>query len=187
MDPVTRVAGRAVPLDRSDVDTDQIIPARGMKRVERTGYAAGLFEKWRRDPAFVLNDPAYRSAPILVSGPNFGCGSSREHAPWALRDHGFRAIIAPGFADIFRGNLPNSGLVPVQAAPAVVAALLAAVTADPATRPSPPTSAPARPGCRPAAPGIERVRNGGSQPGVLAEPMIASVRPPGRARRAGVP
>ncbi|MEU6744887.1 3-isopropylmalate dehydratase small subunit [Spirillospora sp. NPDC046719] len=133
MEPVTRVAGRAVPLDRSDVDTDQIIPARWMKRVERTGYAAGLFEKWRRDPAFVLNDPAYRGAPILVSGPNFGCGSSREHAPWALRDHGFRAIIAPSFADIFRGNLPNSGLVPVQAAPAVVAALLAAVTADSAT------------------------------------------------------
>jgi 3-isopropylmalate/(R)-2-methylmalate dehydratase small subunit len=133
MEPVTRVAGRAVPLDRSDVDTDQIIPARWMKRVERTGYADGLFEKWRRDPAFVLNDPAYAGASILVSGPNFGCGSSREHAPWALRDFGFRAIIAPSFADIFRGNLPNSGLVPVQAAPDTVSALLAAVTADPAT------------------------------------------------------
>ncbi|QKG24468.1 3-isopropylmalate dehydratase small subunit [Actinomadura verrucosospora] len=133
MDPVTRVTGRAVPLDRSDVDTDQIIPARWMKRVERTGYADGLFEKWRRDQDFVLNDPAYAGASILVSGPNFGCGSSREHAPWALRDYGFRAVVAPSFADIFRGNLPNSGLVPVQAAPDVVSALLAAVTADPAT------------------------------------------------------
>ncbi|MFI0368928.1 3-isopropylmalate dehydratase small subunit [Actinomadura sp. 1N219] len=133
MEPVTRVAGRAVPLDRGDVDTDQIIPAHWMKRVERTGYEDGLFEKWRRDPGFVLNRPEYRGASILVSGPNFGCGSSREHAPWALRDYGFRAIVAPGFADIFRGNLPNSGLVPVQAAPDVVRALLAAAADDPAT------------------------------------------------------
>ncbi|NEA29948.1 3-isopropylmalate dehydratase small subunit [Actinomadura bangladeshensis] len=133
MEPVTVVTGRAVPLDRGDVDTDQIIPARWMKRVERTGYADGLFEKWRRDPDFVLNRPEYRGGTILVGGPNFGCGSSREHAPWALRDYGFRAIVAPGFADIFRGNLPNSGLVPVQVAPEIAAALLAAATADPAT------------------------------------------------------
>ncbi|MEV4673041.1 3-isopropylmalate dehydratase small subunit [Actinomadura sp. NPDC049382] len=133
MEPVTVVTGRAVPLDRGDVDTDQIIPARWMKRVERTGYADGLFEKWRRDPDFVLNRPEYHGGTILVSGPNFGCGSSREHAPWALRDYGFRAIVAPGFADIFRGNLPSSGLVPVQVAPEIAAALLAAATADPAT------------------------------------------------------
>ncbi len=133
MEPVTVVTGRAVPLDRGDVDTDQIIPARWMKRVERTGYADGLFEKWRRDPDFVLNRPEYRGGTILNSGPNFGCGSSREHAPWALRDYGFRAIVAPGFADIFRGNLPNSGLVPVRVAPEIAAALLAAATADPAT------------------------------------------------------
>lgn len=133
MEPVTVVTGRAVPLDRGDVDTDQIIPARWMKRVERTGYADGLFEKWRRDPDFVLNRPEYRGGAILISGPNFGCGSSREHAPWALRDYGFRAIVAPGFADIFRGNLPSSGLVPVQVAPEIAAALLAAATADPAT------------------------------------------------------
>lgn len=133
MEPVTVVTGRAVPLDRGDVDTDQIIPARWMKRVERTGYADGLFEKWRRDPDFVLNRPEYRGGTILISGPNFGCGSSREHAPWALRDYGFRAIVGPGFADIFRGNLPNSGLVPVQVAPEIAAALLAAATADPAT------------------------------------------------------
>ncbi len=133
MEPVTVVTGRAVPLDRGDVDTDQIIPARWMKRVERTGYADGLFEKWRRDPDFVLNRPEYRGGTILISGPNFGCGSSREHAPWALRDYGFRAIVAPGFADIFRGNLPSSGLVPVQVAPEIAAALLAAATADPAT------------------------------------------------------
>lgn len=133
MEPVTVVTGRAVPLDRGDVDTDQIIPARWMKRVERTGYADGLFEKWRRDPDFVLNRPEYRGGTILVGGPNFGCGSSREHAPWALRDYGFRAVVAPGFADIFRGNLPNSGLVPVQVAPEIAAALIAAATADPAT------------------------------------------------------
>ncbi|MFC6884575.1 MULTISPECIES: 3-isopropylmalate dehydratase small subunit [Actinomadura] len=132
MDPVTRVTGRAVPLDRGDVDTDQIIPAPWMKRVERTGYADGLFEKWRADPSFVLNRPERSGATILVTGPNFGCGSSREHAPWALRDHGFRAIVAPSFADIFRGNLPNSGLVPAEAAPDVVAALMRATTDDPA-------------------------------------------------------
>src|SRR5438552_545269 len=100
MDPVRRVAGRALPLARANVDTDQIIPSHWLKRLERTGYAAGLFEAWRRDPSFVLNDPRYRGASVLLAGPNFGCGSSREHAVWALRDAGFRAVIAPSFADI---------------------------------------------------------------------------------------
>ncbi|MFC1410912.1 3-isopropylmalate dehydratase small subunit [Streptacidiphilus sp. N1-12] len=131
MDPVTTVSGRAVPLDRSDVDTDQIIPAVWMKKIERTGFEDGLFQKWRRDPEFVLNRPERAGATILVSGPNFGCGSSREHAPWALRDFGFKIVITPGFADIFRNNLPNVGLVPAQADPATVAALLKATTEDP--------------------------------------------------------
>src|SRR5262245_20367802 len=115
MDPVTRITGTAVPLDRSDVDTDQIIPAVWMKKIERTGFEDGLFQKWRRDPQFVLNQPERQDATILVSGPNFGCGSSREHAPWALRDYGFKVVITPGFADIFRNNLPNVGLDPAWA------------------------------------------------------------------------
>ncbi|WP_298446191.1 3-isopropylmalate dehydratase small subunit [Ferrimicrobium sp.] len=113
MEKIEILTGTAVPLDVSDVDTDQIIPAVWMKRIERTGYEDGLFEKWRKDPDFVLNDPARRSASILVSGSNFGCGSSREHAPWALRDWGFKAVVAPSFADIFLNNLPNVGLIPV--------------------------------------------------------------------------
>lgn len=113
MDKVKKLTGTAVPIDASDVDTDQIIPAVWMKRVERTGFEDGLFQTWRRDPSFVLNQPERKGATILVSGPNFGCGSSREHAPWALRDYGFKAVVAPSFADIFRNNLPNVGLVPV--------------------------------------------------------------------------
>jgi 3-isopropylmalate/(R)-2-methylmalate dehydratase small subunit len=131
MDPVTTVRGRAVPLDRSDVDTDQIIPAVWMKKIERVGFEDGLFQKWRRDPEFVLNQPERAGATVLVAGPNFGCGSSREHAPWALRDFGFKVVITPGFADIFRNNLPNVGLVPAQANPEVVRALLRATTEDP--------------------------------------------------------
>ncbi|WP_037912301.1 3-isopropylmalate dehydratase small subunit [Actinacidiphila yeochonensis] len=131
MDPVTRVTGTAVPLDRSDVDTDQLIPAVWMKKTERTGFEDGLFQKWRRDPEFVLNQPERKDATILVSGPNFGCGSSREHAPWALRDYGFKVVVTPGFADIFRNNLPNTGLVPAWADPGTVRALLDATTADP--------------------------------------------------------
>ncbi|WP_037603348.1 3-isopropylmalate dehydratase small subunit [Streptacidiphilus rugosus] len=130
MDPVTRIRGRAVPLDRSDVDTDQIIPAVWMKKIERTGFEDGLFQKWRRDSEFVLNRPERAGATVLVSGPNFGCGSSREHAPWALRDFGFKVVITPGFADIFRNNLPNVGLVPAWADPETVRALLDATTAD---------------------------------------------------------
>lgn len=134
MDKVEILAGTAVPLQASDVDTDQIIPAMWMKRVERTGFEDGLFQKWRRDPEFVLNQPERMGATILVSGPNFGCGSSREHAPWALRDYGFRAVIAPSFADIFRSNLPNVGLVPVTLASEAVDAIMAAVTQDATTQ-----------------------------------------------------
>src|SRR5204862_1228512 len=104
MEPIDVIEGTALPLDRSDVDTDQIVPAEFLKRIERTGFGRYLFAEWRRDPTFVLNDPRYEGAPTLVSGPNFGSGSSREHAAWALEDAGFRAIIAPSFADIFRTN-----------------------------------------------------------------------------------
>ncbi|MEU9012042.1 3-isopropylmalate dehydratase small subunit [Streptomyces sp. NPDC048479] len=130
MEPLIRVTGRGVPLDRPNVDTDQIIPAAWLKNTTRTGYAAGLFEQWRRDPGFVLNRPERAGAAILVGGPNFGCGSSREHAAWALHEWGFRAVIAPGFGDIFRNNMPNAGLVPVWCEPPVAAALMAATTAD---------------------------------------------------------
>ena len=131
MEPVRIVTGRAVPLDRADVDTDQIIPSAWLKRIERTGYAEGLFAAWRKDPTFVLNDARYRSATILVAGDNFGCGSSREHAVWALREYGFRAVIAPRFADIFRANCLRDGLVPVTLDGALVTRLLRAVEADP--------------------------------------------------------
>src|SRR5256714_1968183 len=104
MDPVHQVIGRGVPLDRADVDTDQIIPAAWLKRVERTGFGEGLFEAWRKDPAFPLNDQRFAGAHILVAGANFGTGSSREHAVWALTDYGFRAVVSPRFADIFRTN-----------------------------------------------------------------------------------
>ena len=131
MQPVRTVSGTAVPLDRSDVDTDQIIPAVWLKRVERSGFGAGLFAAWRDDPAFVLNQPQYQGATVLVAGPNFGTGSSREHAVWALEDYGFRAVVSPGFADIFRSNCTKVGLVPVQVDAATGAALLEAVATDP--------------------------------------------------------
>ncbi len=134
MDPVRIVEGTALPLDRSDVDTDQIIPAQYLKRVERTGFGPFLFDEWRRDPSFVMNDPRYDGASILIAGPNFGCGSSREHAPWALEDAGFRAIVAPSFADIFRNNCTKIGLLPVELAAESVRALMDAVLDDPATR-----------------------------------------------------
>jgi 3-isopropylmalate/(R)-2-methylmalate dehydratase small subunit len=130
---VRRVMGRALPLDRADIDTDQIIPAHWLKRVERTGYGAGLFEAWRRDPAFVLNDPRYAGASILITGPNFGSGSSREHAVWALEESGFRAVIAPRLADIFRANCLKSGLVPVEVEPDAAAKLLRLAESDPRT------------------------------------------------------
>jgi 3-isopropylmalate/(R)-2-methylmalate dehydratase small subunit len=128
---VRRVTGRALPLDRADVDTDQIIPAHWLKRVERTGYGAGLFEAWRRDPSFVMNDPRYAGASILIAGANFGSGSSREHAVWALDESGFRAVIAPRLADIFRANCLKSGVVPVELAAATVETLLRRVESDP--------------------------------------------------------
>jgi 3-isopropylmalate/(R)-2-methylmalate dehydratase small subunit len=134
MEPVTRIEGTAVPLDRADVDTDQIIPAQYLKRIERTGFGPFLFDEWRKDPDFVLNDPRYQGATILIAGANFGCGSSREHAPWALEDHGFRAIIAPSFADIFRNNCLKIGLLPVTLQDETVRYLMDAVAADPAIR-----------------------------------------------------
>jgi 3-isopropylmalate/(R)-2-methylmalate dehydratase small subunit len=114
MDRFTVHTGTAVPLRRSNVDTDQIIPAAYLKRVTRTGFEDGLFSAWREDPEFVLNDPAYSMASILLAGPEFGTGSSREHAVWALSDWGFRAVIAPRFGDIFRGNALKEGLLPVE-------------------------------------------------------------------------
>jgi 3-isopropylmalate/(R)-2-methylmalate dehydratase small subunit len=111
MEPVRRIVAQAMPLNRADVDTDQIIPAKYLKLVERTGFGRFLFDTWRKDESFVLNDPAYKAAQVLIAGPNFGCGSSREHAPWALQDHGFKAIIAPSFADIFRNNCAKIGLL----------------------------------------------------------------------------
>jgi 3-isopropylmalate/(R)-2-methylmalate dehydratase small subunit len=134
MDAVTTVTGRAVPIDRADIDTDQIIPAVWMKKIERVGYEDGLFQKWRRDPEFVLNRPERKGANILIGGPNFGCGSSREHAPWALRDYGFKVIIAPSFADIHRNNLPNTGLVPAIPAEDVWRKLIDATLADAAAQ-----------------------------------------------------
>lgn len=113
MEKFTAVRGRAIPLNRADVDTDQIIPAKYLKRIERTGFGEFAFEAWRRDPDFVLNNSAYEGAPVLLAGPNFGCGSSREHAPWALEGLGLRAVIAPSFADIFRNNCAKIGLLTV--------------------------------------------------------------------------
>ena len=133
MQPISRIAGRAVPLDRSDVDTDQIIPAQYLKRIERTGFGPFLFDEWRKDPSFVLNDPRFGGATILLAGANFGCGSSREHAPWALQDYGFRAIVAPSFADIFRNNCFKVGLLAVELPAEAVRALMDAVIDDPST------------------------------------------------------
>jgi 3-isopropylmalate/(R)-2-methylmalate dehydratase small subunit len=131
MDAVRVITGTALPVRRSDVDTDQIIPAEWLKRVERTGFGEGLFAAWRKDPTFSINQDEYRDASILLAGPNFGTGSSREHAVWALQDYGFRAVISPRFADIFRNNCTKVGLVPVQVDAAVGEALMAAVEADP--------------------------------------------------------
>jgi 3-isopropylmalate/(R)-2-methylmalate dehydratase small subunit len=131
VEAVRIVQGRAVPLDRSDVDTDQIIPAVWLKRVERTGFGAGLFSAWREDPGFVLNRPEYTGASILVAGPNFGSGSSREHAAWALEDYGFRAVVSSRFADIFRNNALKIGLVPAEVPRDVADALMRAIEADP--------------------------------------------------------
>ncbi len=134
MEPITVIEGTALPVDRSDVDTDQIIPAEYLKRVERTGFGPFLFAEWRKDPDFVINDARYDGASVLIAGENFGCGSSREHAPWAIEDAGFRAVIAPSFADIFRNNCTKIGLLPVELCAESVRALMDAVLDDPTTR-----------------------------------------------------
>ncbi|HWG65230.1 MAG TPA: 3-isopropylmalate dehydratase small subunit [Streptosporangiaceae bacterium] len=134
MDPFTTHTGRAVSLRRSNVDTDQIIPAEYLKRVSRVGFSDGLFAAWRADPEFVLNKPASDGATILIAGPDFGIGSSREHAVWALTDFGFRAVISARFGDIFRNNATKGGLLPVRLSAEVVEALHDVVEANPATQ-----------------------------------------------------
>jgi 3-isopropylmalate/(R)-2-methylmalate dehydratase small subunit len=131
MDKFTTHSGKVMPLRRSDVDTDQIIPAVYLKRVTRTGFEDGLFSAWRDDPAFVVNNPAHAGATILVAGPNFGTGSSRQHAVWALRDFGFKVVIAPAFGDIFRGNALKEGLLPVQLDLKAVEAIWAMAESEP--------------------------------------------------------
>ncbi|MEZ5203775.1 MAG: 3-isopropylmalate dehydratase small subunit [Acidimicrobiales bacterium] len=131
MEAVRIVTGTAVPLDRSDVDTDQIIPSDWLKQVERTGFEKGLFSEWRDDRDFVLNQEQYAGASILVAGPNFGTGSSREHAVWAIQQYGFQAVVSPRFGDIFRNNSTKNGLVPVVVSPEVGEQLLRAIEADP--------------------------------------------------------
>jgi 3-isopropylmalate/(R)-2-methylmalate dehydratase small subunit len=133
MEPIRIIEGTAVALDRSDIDTDQIIPASWLKRVERTGFGVGLFSAWREsEPDFPLNRPERAGASILVAGPNFGVGSSREHAVWALTDYGFRAVVSPRFGDIFRSNATKTGLVPVVVTPEFGEELLRCVECDPA-------------------------------------------------------
>jgi 3-isopropylmalate/(R)-2-methylmalate dehydratase small subunit len=131
MEPIEIIHGTGLPLDRSDVDTDQIIPSDWLKRVERTGFGKGLFSEWRDDPAFVLNHEHHEGANILIAGHNFGTGSSREHAVWAIQDYGFEAVISPRFADIFQNNCTKCGLVPVQVEAETGATLLAAVAESP--------------------------------------------------------
>ena len=134
MEPVSRVSGRMAPLDRADVDTDQIIPKQFLKRIERTGYGPFLFFDWRADGNFVLDKPEHAGASVLVTGANFGCGSSREHAPWALRDFGFKAIIAPSFADIFLANCYKTGLLAVVLPERQVRHLIDLASEDPAAQ-----------------------------------------------------
>jgi len=119
------VRSKALPLNRADVDTDQIIPAKYLKRIERSGFGQFLFDDWRKDPEFILNEGVFQGSRILLAGENFGCGSSREHAPWALEDYGFRALIAPSFADIFRNNCAKIGLLTITLAPEDVQFLMA--------------------------------------------------------------
>ncbi|MCL5047175.1 MAG: 3-isopropylmalate dehydratase small subunit [Firmicutes bacterium] len=131
MKPVVFVTGKALPLERSDVDTDQIIPSEWLKRVERTGFGAGLFSEWRDNPDFVLNQPQFQGANILLAGRNFGTGSSREHAVWALADYGFQAVISSKIADIFKNNSTRSGLVPVEVAEDTAVFLFQSVLSNP--------------------------------------------------------
>ena len=134
MSPVSRVSGRMAPLDRADVDTDQIIPKQFLKRIERTGYGPFLFFDWRASGNFVLDKPEHAGASVLVAGANFGCGSSREHAPWALRDFGFKAIVAPSFADIFLANCYKTGLLAVVLPERQVRHLIDLASEDPAAK-----------------------------------------------------
>jgi 3-isopropylmalate/(R)-2-methylmalate dehydratase small subunit len=134
MEAVSRVSGRMAPLDRADVDTDQIIPKQFLKRIERTGYGPFLFFDWRAGGDFVLDKPEHAGASVLVTGANFGCGSSREHAPWALRDFGFKAIISPSFADIFLANCYKTGLLAVTLPERQVRHLIDLASEDPATQ-----------------------------------------------------
>ena len=133
MKKVDIIKSRITPLDRNDVDTDQIIPAKKKKKIERTGFGEGLFSNWRKDDDFVLNNPKYRGANILVTRKNFGCGSSREHAPWALEDYGFKAVIASSFADIFKNNCLKIGLVTVITSEEIIEKLLEASLNDPSS------------------------------------------------------
>lgn len=131
MEKFTGHTGTAMPLRRSNVDTDQIIPAAYLKRVTRTGFEDGLFSAWRKDPGFIMNKPEYAEVSVLIAGPDFGTGSSREHAVWALMDYGFKAVISSRFADIFRGNSGKAGLVTVQVDQEVVEKLWATIETDP--------------------------------------------------------
>jgi 3-isopropylmalate/(R)-2-methylmalate dehydratase small subunit len=133
MQPVERVSGKALPLGYSDVDTDQIVPSDALKRIERTGFGQFLFSEWREDADFVMNKAEHEGAVVLLAGENFGSGSSREHAPWALQDYGFGAIIAPSFADIFKNNCSKIGLLAVELPEETVKKLLDAVREDPNT------------------------------------------------------
>jgi 3-isopropylmalate/(R)-2-methylmalate dehydratase small subunit len=133
VEPVQRVSGKALPLGWDDVDTDQIVPSDALKRIERTGFGQFLFSQWREDPEFVLNKPEHEGAVVLLAGQNFGSGSSREHAPWAIQDYGFGAVIAPSFADIFKNNCAKIGLLAIELPDEAVQRLLDAVSEDPET------------------------------------------------------
>jgi len=134
MEPVKKVEGKALPLGWDDVDTDQIVPSDALKRIERTGFGQFLFSQWREDPEFVLNKPEHEDAVVLIAGQNFGSGSSREHAPWAIQDYGFGAVIAPSFADIFKNNCAKIGLLAVEMPAEAVQKLLDAVREAPEAR-----------------------------------------------------
>ena len=134
MKGVSIIHGTGIPIDRSDIDTDQIIPSDWLKRVERTGFGRGLFSEWRDDRDFVLNNEEYSGASILLGGPNFGTGSSREHAVWAIMDYGFAAVISPRFADIFRNNCTKNGLVPAVVPEDIVEQIWAAIESEPDTQ-----------------------------------------------------
>ncbi|HEU4495183.1 MAG TPA: 3-isopropylmalate dehydratase small subunit [Rubrobacteraceae bacterium] len=133
MEPVQRVSGKALPLGWDDVDTDQIVPSDALKRIERTGFGQFLFSQWREDPEFVMNRFEHEGAVVMLAGKNFGSGSSREHAPWAIQDHGFGAVIAPSFADIFKNNCAKIGLLAIELPEEAVKRLVDAVREDPET------------------------------------------------------